>query len=109
MKRNSLFKMELLILTVLQKKDCYGYEIASAISKESEGLIECKEGIMYPILHRLLDEHLISCYEEVVNRKIRVYYHIEADGIVLQKELKKDFMRKFHCIGQMIGGLDDDC
>ena len=37
---------------------------------------------MYPILYRMLEEGYVSTREEVVNRKVRVYYHLEEKGIV---------------------------
>ena len=35
---------------------------------------------MYPILYKLQDENYISSYEKVIERKVRVYYHIEEKG-----------------------------
>ena len=46
----------------------------------SHELIDIKEGTMYPILYKLLDENYISSYEKVIERKVRVYYHIEEKG-----------------------------
>lgn len=107
MKRNYIFKMDLLILAILVRKDCYGYELAAQILEESKQTIVLKEGIMYPILHRLMDEGMISSYEKVVNRKIRVYYHIEKKGIDEFQFMKNDFEIKCEFIHKIINGEEE--
>jgi PadR family transcriptional regulator, regulatory protein PadR len=37
-------------------------------------------GTLYPILHGLEEEKLLSSYEEVINGKVRKYYAITAAG-----------------------------
>lgn len=37
-------------------------------------------GTLYPILHDLEDERLLSSYEEVINGKVRKYYVITPTG-----------------------------
>ena len=76
-KKNSFFKLDLLILSVLNQRDCYGYEITSSVRKETDDMFIIKEGVMYPILYRLLQEGLISSQEKLVNGRIRIYYHME--------------------------------
>lgn len=39
--------MELVILSSLVEKDCYGYEIALTISEKSKGILDIKEGALY--------------------------------------------------------------
>lgn len=80
-KRNNSFRIEMLLLCILKEKDYYGYELAKAVKEKSLGAIDLKEGTMYPILYKLLDSGYIKSYEEMVNRKVRVYYHIESSGI----------------------------
>ena len=79
-KKNQFFKLDMLLLCIIAKQDCYGYEITKQIKTYSHELIDIKEGTMYPILYKLQDAHYISSYENVIERKIRVYYHIEEEG-----------------------------
>ena len=79
-RKNSFFKLDMLLLCIIAKQDCYGYEITKQIKLYSHELIDIKEGTMYPILYKLLDENYISSYEKVIERKVRVYYHIEEKG-----------------------------
>ena len=46
--------LEICVLTLISKKDMYGYEIVQNISK----VIEVNEGTIYPILRRLTIESL---------------------------------------------------
>lgn len=101
-KRNRVFKMELLVLTVLSKGDCYRYDICKHIKEETEGLIDSKEGVMYPILYNLINENYISSYEKLVDHGVRVYYHIEESGRAYLMELKDEFQKKMALIQKMI-------
>lgn len=90
-KKNIYFKFEMLVLCILYEKDCYGYEISNAIKKKSDGIIDIKEGSLYPSLYRLLDTGYISSRDEIINRKLRVYYHIEEKGIAYLEEMIKEY------------------
>ena len=43
-KNNSFYKLDMLILSALCVKDCYGYEIVKIIEDYSHGLVKLKEG-----------------------------------------------------------------
>lgn len=47
---NYLFKLDLMILSLLKEKDQYAYELTKEIAEKSKGRIEPKNGTMYPIL-----------------------------------------------------------
>ena len=79
-KSNSFFNIDMLVLSLLKVKDCYGYELVKLIKEISNGSLDIKEGTLYPVVHNLLKKEYISCRDEIVNKKIRVYYHIEPIG-----------------------------
>jgi len=81
----------MLILQILSNRDCYGYEITSSIKKLSDGVIDIKEGSLYPSLYKMLDNGYISSRDEIVNRKIRVYYHIEDSGKEYLKQMIQEY------------------
>uniref|UniRef100_UPI002FD8BEB8 PadR family transcriptional regulator n=1 Tax=Faecalibacillus intestinalis TaxID=1982626 RepID=UPI002FD8BEB8 len=96
------FKLDMLLLCIIAKQDCYGYEITKQIKTYSHELIDIKEGTMYPILYKLQgtmypilyklqDEKYISSYEKVIDRKVRVYYHIEENGKQKLLEMINEF------------------
>ena len=78
-----------LILSILNRKDMYGYEMIKEIDLRSKGIFSFKEGTLYPILHNLESANYIESYwdDSTGNRK-RKYYKITTDGkkLLLEKE-----------------------
>lgn len=78
----------LLVLSVLEKKDLYGYRIIKEIELRSEFVFSLKEGTLYPILHAFEKSGYVESYwvENEGERK-RKYYHLTNKGL---KELEKN-------------------
>jgi DNA-binding PadR family transcriptional regulator len=68
-----------IILTLLQEGESYGYAIIQRVRELSEGEVVWTDGMLYPILHRLEAQGLISARwgESEAGRK-RKYYRLEA-------------------------------
>ena len=90
-KKNIYFKFDMLILKMLSLGDCYGYEITQTIKNLSDDVIDVKEGSLYPIMYKMVDVGYVTSYEKVVNRKVRVYYHLEESG----KKYLDDIMNEY--------------
>ncbi len=101
-KKNTLFKLDLLVLAALMKKDFYGYEICRDIKEHTDNEFDIKEGVIYPILHNLVESEYISSYDKIVNRKIRVYYKMEEKGKVYFNELKNEYQKKISLLDHYI-------
>ena len=99
---NFLFKLDLLVLSVLKEKDCYGYELTKIISQKTNDLVIPKVGTMYPILHELLENNYISSYEEYIKTKARVYYHIEDKGIQYLAKIVKEYKDLVNAINSIV-------
>jgi transcriptional regulator len=67
--------LELLILKTLDHKANHGFGITSHVKEASEGLLKIEEGSLYPALHRLEREKLItgSWSTTESGRKARLY------------------------------------
>lgn len=84
--------VELIVLFLLNKEDLYGYQLTTMIKELSMNKLVITESSLYPTLYKLLDNKMISDYEERVGkRRIRVYYHIEEDGKKRLAELLDDY------------------
>lgn len=80
--------LELCVLSMLFKKDCYGYELVSEISKN----ISISDGTIYPLLKRLKDEGYFTSYlEESQEGPPRKYYKLTPLGIETKANLEKDW------------------
>lgn len=97
-----IFTLDLLVLSILMRGDNYGYGFISIISTETEGRIELKQGILYPVLYKLNNEELISSYDTKVNNRSRVYYKIEKKGIDKLKDMEEEFYINFEQIAKIL-------
>ncbi len=72
--------VEMLILEVLAKQPNYGYDIVQQVTGRSDGYFELKEGSLYPALHRLERQRLLSSYWTEAEGRRRKYYEITRAG-----------------------------
>jgi len=70
-----------IILSILSKKESYGYEIIQDVKDISNGIIEWGEGTLYPVLHKLEKKGLIqSSWKVADSGRKRKYYSISKAG-----------------------------
>ena len=89
---NELVKgtLSLLILSLLSRKAMYGYEIAATVHRDTGGAFVWREGSLYPNLHKLEADGLISgVWEERDTGRKRRYYHITSKGRAALKEKRR--------------------
>lgn len=69
--------LEMCVLSLIDKKDCYGYEIVEIISQG----FEVSEGTIYPLLRRFVNEaYCITYLKESSGGPPRKYYSITEEG-----------------------------
>lgn len=84
--------MSLVLLSLLQREDMYGYQLVQEISKRSGGRIVTQEGSLYPVLYKLQEAGYISDKKILVSKRMtRVYYHLEPLGEVYLRKLQHDY------------------
>jgi PadR family transcriptional regulator PadR len=71
---------ELLLLQLLARKPMYGYELTNAISHMSGAVLDFGEGCIYPVLHRLEKDGLLTARRETVAGRSRIVYRVTAAG-----------------------------
>ncbi|EPY13703.1 MULTISPECIES: PadR family transcriptional regulator [Paenibacillus] len=82
--------LELCVLALTAKKDCYGYELVEAISNK----IEIAEGTIYPLLRRLTVDGVFSTYlKESTEGPPRKYYKLTERGREMLADLTDEWMR----------------
>jgi PadR family transcriptional regulator PadR len=73
--------MATLILTVLRAGPLHGYQLAREIERRSEGYFECKEGTLYPALHKLERDGLLQGeWQQVGEQRRRRTYALTPAG-----------------------------
>lgn len=95
----------LLLLSLLEGGDRYGYEIIKELESLSDSTFSFKEGSLYPVLHKLESKGYIESYiKSYENGRDRKYYRITQNGIkqlAYEKEQWQVFTRS---VNKVIGG-----
>jgi DNA-binding PadR family transcriptional regulator len=92
-----------LILSLLSKKESYGYEIIKNIQELSSNEIVWKEGTLYPVLKKLCESKLIESQWKTVDGRKRKYYKITATGLESLKEEKSQWQIVNNTLGNIWG------
>ena len=91
--------IDILLLSILNKRDTYGYEIVKTLKENSNELYNMSEGTLYPALKRLENKNWLQSYWE--NSEFggrRKYYRITEDG---KKELSRK-LQEWYQINNLI-------
>ena len=98
--------LELCVLVLLNKQDCYGYELVQKISQK----IDISEGSAYPLLRRLTKEGYFTTYlRESTEGPPRKYYKLTAEGKKYLETLLQEWKEFTKGVDQLIKeGVNDD-
>ena len=71
-----------IVLAMLGDRPMYGYEIVKLVNARTNGRLEWKEGTLYPLLHRLESERLLTAQwrDSPDTAKPRKYYALTRKG-----------------------------
>jgi len=75
-----------IVLALLKDKPMYGYEMVKVVNARTGGRFEWREGTLYPALHKLEADRLVtSRWQDVPGEKgegrSRKYYYITKKGL----------------------------
>lgn len=87
--------LEVIVLKLLAENGkMYGYELSQKVKEQTDGKIHLKDGSLYPALHKMTRDGLLT-YEEVnIGKRVRKYYKLTIKGEE-QKETLLDEMKDF--------------
>jgi transcriptional regulator len=94
--------LDMLILRTLLFGPAHGHTIAHAIEKGSEEVLQVEHGSLYPALHRLVRQGLLTAKEGISenNRKAK-YYSLTAKG----RRKLNDEASKWDRLSRAIAGI----
>lgn len=78
--------IDILLMSLIARKDMYGYEMVKALKDQSNELYNMSEGTLYPALKRLEKKELVTSYWQETESGRRKYYAITETG---RKELER--------------------
>ncbi len=94
----------MLVLRLLSQRPMHGYEIIKTIEVASSGVFTLNEGTLYPILHSLEREGLVTAHwEGDTNRKRKVYALTPQGGKAL-REKQQEWERARNAVDAVMGG-----
>lgn len=94
----------LMLLSLLEDKDHYGYEIIKILEERSDKTFSLKEGTLYPVLHKLENDGYVSSYYKEKDGRQRRYYAITVIGKKQLVEEKNQWEKFSLAVNQVIGG-----
>lgn len=98
---------ELLVLKLLARKPMYGYELVQSLRRLSEEALAFGEGCIYPILHKLEADKLLSGKRETVAGRERLVYRLTAAGKKRLGESQTAWQRIARAISHVLEGDAD--
>lgn len=80
-----------IILKLISSRDkMYGYEITQEVKKLTSGKIDISEGALYPILHRLEAQGVLTTEKVYIGKRVRKYYSVTKEGKQKVVEVTKE-------------------
>lgn len=96
---------KMLILEMVKDENMYGYQMIKKLKEKSNEVFDFKEGTLYPILHTLEEEELITSYWDDTTGKKRKYYAITTKGKKSLKEKNEEWKIFSESVNRVIGGV----
>lgn len=81
----------MLILSLLEEQDMYGYEMIETLEAKSNNVFCLKAGTLYPLLHTLEEKAYLTSYEKEAGGKVRKYYSLTKEGKKYLKARKEEW------------------
>lgn len=82
--------LSMLILRLLDEKDMYGYEMIETLRSRSENVFELKAGSLYPLLHTLEANNLVTAYEDDASGKtLQILPHYQRRQTHFKREKRR--------------------
>jgi PadR family transcriptional regulator PadR len=84
--------LKTIILKMLsENKRMYGYEITQKVKELTADKIQLTEGALYPALHALEADGLLTTETEYIGKRVRKYYSLSKEGKSKTKEKINEF------------------
>lgn len=95
----------MLVLALLKKREMYGYEIIEELERRSENVFRLKEGTLYPILHTLERDRLVTARDaQAPSGRTRRYYRITAAGLRSLEEREREWDTYSRAVTAVLSG-----
>jgi transcriptional regulator len=97
--------LPILVLSILEQGPCHGYSIAQQIKRRSDGVLDFKEGTLYPALHSQEKKGLIQSESKIENGRKRRYYTLTKKGTRILADERQEWAAQSEAVTDILGGL----
>lgn len=96
-----------LVLAILIEEESYGYAILKRVRELSDGRLEWTDGMLYPLLHRLLRLGYVTTeWRPSPEGRRRKYYAITESGRAALAVHRRQWMAVTQTLGEVWRGFD---
>ena len=95
--------LELMLLAIAADEPSHGYAILQALKERSGGTFDLPEGTVYPALHRLQQEGLLTSTWQTHEGRRRRVYSATPDGRRKLRERVKDWQQFSRAVSTVVG------
>jgi PadR family transcriptional regulator PadR len=89
--------LKTIVLKLLSEtKEMYGYEITQKVKELTGNKIQITEGALYPTLHALEDDGIVTTEVVNIGKRVRKYYKLTPKGKNSAKEKVNEFADFIH-------------
>ena len=97
--------LDLCVLSLLHKRDCYGYEISETLSRH----IDIADGTVYPLLRKLKADGLLTTYlQEESGGPPRKYYRLTELGRETYQSERAEYLEFAQAVRKLLEDENDD-
>ncbi len=98
--------VDLMVLSILEKKDSYAYELAKTISKIAGGDYQIKQTTLYSAVKRMESAGIVSSYPATSESgKARTYYRISDAGRAYLIEKRSEWEQIKVLVDRFVEGM----
>jgi PadR family transcriptional regulator PadR len=92
----------LAVLKLLDQREMYGYELAEALERRSDGVLAMGHSTLYPLLYNLESKGLVRAGRpRAANGRTRKYYAITTSGRAWLASNEAEWSRLIEAMGKL--------
>lgn len=95
--------LDLLLLAVLEKGPAHGYVIIDMLRERSGGTFDLPEGTIYPALHRMEENGLLSSHWTENGGRRRRIYQLTSEGRLALARQHEEWSRFAQAVNSTVG------
>ena len=95
----------MLVLKLLEAQDMYGYQIIEELARQSDDTFRLKTGTLYPILHGLENDEVVTSYDQEAGVRVRKYYSLTPKGRGLLAKKQAEWAAYQKAVNRVLEGV----